>query len=188
MTALRRTAACLLLLAAVACSQKGLDARFDYNSRLGAGVDISDYKTWGFIPVSNPPTGDPRIDDPAFAAFIEQVIESELGRRGFEKTESSPDMLVNYQMGIQNKTDDESWADYYAQKGMGMPDVQWEEGALSIILNDPNTGQALWGGVARGELDPKASKSRGRENTRKVIQKLMARFDADRGVETPPAM
>ncbi|MDH3198815.1 MAG: DUF4136 domain-containing protein, partial [Candidatus Krumholzibacteria bacterium] len=143
--------------------------------------DFSKYRTWSFAPTTHLPSGDPRLTNPEFAAAFERGVEGEMVARGFEKAESAPDMIVNYQIDVERKIDGEDWAAYYADQKFAQPDVQWEQGSILIILFDAKDGKALWGGRATGELDPKASDAQRRERVQEVIRRIMLRFDIDRG-------
>lgn len=171
------------VVSALACAPKYGGSAADYGSRLGDGADLSQYHTWSFVPTAQLPAGDPRLTNPEFAAAFEGGVERELAARGLERVASSPDMLVNYQIDIENRTDEDDWAEYYAEQQFAQPGVRWQEGSVLILFFDPDNGKALWGGWARGELDPKATPVQRRERIQDVIRRIMLRFDIDRGAE-----
>jgi hypothetical protein len=181
-----RLVAALSLAAVIstfACSPKYGGSAAEYTSKLGDGADLSKYHTWSFVPTTHLPTGDPRLSNPAFAAAFERGVEREMVARGFEKAESAPDMIVNYQIDVERKMGDDEWTEYYADQKFSQPDLPWEEGSILIILFDSKDGKALWGGRATGELDPKATDAQRRERIQDVIRRIMLRFDIDRGAE-----
>ena len=81
-------------------------ATMNVNSYIERGVDLRQYKTYGWAPPDTWSTGDPRLDNNRF--FDERVraqVEKELARRGFEKTATQPDMLVHYHASVSQEID-----------------------------------------------------------------------------------
>ncbi|MCH7549842.1 MAG: DUF4136 domain-containing protein [Candidatus Krumholzibacteriota bacterium] len=187
MTALRRVIVFLVLLAAIGCSQRGLDTRFDFDSRVGAGADLAQVKTWNWVPKQYLPTGDPRIDDPVFLDRLEKLVEGELAARGLEKTSDGPDFVINYEVGISTTFDEANWVNSYSQETFSNNDTNWEEGNLTILFVNAETGQVMWAGWGKGEIDENASKSQRNDNLRKIVERIFARFDADRTTPPPAA-
>ena len=187
MTAMRRTIACLLLLAAVGCSQKGLDARIQFDSRVGAGADLGQVKTWSWVPRQYLPTGDPRIDDPALLQRLEDLVAGQLTARDLERDDESPDFVINYEIGIKRQFDEANWVNSYSQETFNDNPTDWDVGNITILFVNAQTGQVMWAGWGEGELDERASKTQRMENLRKIVEKIFARFDTDRGSEPPEA-
>jgi len=188
MTVFRSVIVLLFLLAAISCSQKGLDARFSFDSRVGAGADLAQVKTWDWVPKQYLPTGDPRIDDPAFLQHLEKLVEGALAARGLEKTSDAPDFVINYEVGIATTFDEANWVNSYSQETFSDNATNWEEGSLTILFVSTQTGQVMWAGWGKGELDEKASKTQSRENVRKIVERIFTRFDTDRTTPPPEAM
>ena len=81
-------------------------------------------------------------------AEIKFLIDRELRKHGMTESSSSPDLIVAFAAGIdmatmEIKTDPES-------KLETLENVP--KGALSVILIDAQTGFAIWGGVATGDI------------------------------------
>jgi len=168
-------------LSVPACSPKYGGSTVEYDSRVGDGADLSVVRTWSFVPTTNLPPQDPRLTNAQFANAIEAGIQRELVARGFARTMEAPDMLVNYQVDIENKIDEDDWVEYYSEQKFSQPGVQWQEGSIILFLFDAKSGMALWAGWARGEMDPKATPAQRRERVQDVIRRIMLEFDTDRG-------
>src|SRR5688572_10614289 len=72
-------------------------ASLNYSSYLERGVDLRQYRTFGWGPTGDLYTGDPRLDNNRF--FDEHVrgaVEAGLAARGFAKTDQTPDVVVQY--------------------------------------------------------------------------------------------
>jgi hypothetical protein len=188
----RRMALGLVTLALVSCSQAGLKSRIEFGSRVGAGAELNGLKRWNFVPTQFVPTGNPRLDDPANLQLLEDIIASELSKRGMERITSgdSLDFVVSYEIGFQKKYDDPDWINGYKTEFKHQSDVKtsWETGNLTIFLFEAGTGQAMWAGWGSGELDPRASKQQARSNLRKVIEEIFTKFDTDQKKDDDPAV
>jgi hypothetical protein len=179
----------MVLLTLVACSQRGLDSRIEFGSRVGAGAELATVKTWNFVPTQYVPTGNPALDDPANLQHLEDVIASELTNRGIARSEDAPDFVITYQIGVKRAYDDPDWINAYNTEQFHQSDVEtdWQEGNLTLIFFGAGTGQAIWAGWGQGELDPTVNKSQARSNLRKVVQRIFEKFDADRKTDAPGA-
>jgi hypothetical protein len=126
------------------------------NSYIERGVDLRQYRTYGWAPPDTWSTGDPRLDNNRF--FDERVraqVEKELARRGFERTDAeSPDMLVHYHASVSQEIDIrelDSSESYCANNDCG-PFV-YDKGTLFVDLVEPRTDTVIWRGWAEGSID-----------------------------------
>ncbi len=114
-------------------------------------VNFSAYKSYAWLgsaQILNDPQG--KWEPPGFDAdaVITALIDRELTRRGMVETDSYPDMLVAYALGVD----------------MGMMKIKKDRaanvdvlenvpsGALAVLLIDPETEFVTWAGVAMAEL------------------------------------
>jgi len=185
----RRVALGMMVLSLMACSQRGLDSRIEFGSRVGAGAELKTVKTWNFVPTQYVPTGNPALDDPANLQRLEDLIASELASRGITRSEDAPDFVITYQIGVKRAYDDPDWINAYNTEQFHQSDVKtdWEKGNLTVIFFGAGTGQAIWAGWGEGELDPTVNRQQARDNLRKVVQRIFEKFDADRNADAPEA-
>jgi hypothetical protein len=141
---------CFALLLLVGCAnQNTRDIVIDTDSDPKA--NLAGYKTYswfGSAAVVNDPEG--RWNPPEFDAGAEIgfLIDRELRARGMIESQSDPDLLVMYGVGIDMEN-----VEFKID-----PDSELEElanvprGALVVIMIDPQTSLAVWGGVATAEM------------------------------------
>ena len=80
----------------------GCAASLNVRAYSARGLDVRQYRTYTWGPADAFSTGDPRLDNNRF--FQERVrsqIDSQLARKGFEKSPSGPaDLLVHYHLNV----------------------------------------------------------------------------------------
>jgi hypothetical protein len=179
-------AAILMLLAA--CAAPGPTIRADADP----GANLASYKTFGYFDkVSTDKTGYSTI----LTTRLKEATRHEMEKRGYQYAESSPDLMVNFNVNIANQTDVRSTpsagAGFYGYRaGMygawaGYPqDVEtyhYQEGTLSIDLVDSKKQQLVWQGVAQGKINKEAAQNPG-PAVDKVVGDIFAKFPG-----SPPA-
>lgn len=126
-------------------------------------ADLTGYKSYSWLgsaAIVFDETG--RWEPPQFDADaeIKYLIDRELRDRGMMENSANADLIVAYAAGINMdsmniKVDPESGLEQLANTPIG---------ALSVILVDAATGQAVWIGVARADIQenqtPEASRKR----------------------------
>lgn len=114
-------------------------------------VDFKGYTTYAWLgaaAIVNDPEGNwepPEFDADAEIKFL---IDRELRKHGMSESSVDPDLIVAFGAGIdmttmEIKVDPESELETLENVPMG---------ALTVILIDSNTKQAIWGGIASGEV------------------------------------
>jgi hypothetical protein len=131
-------------------------ATTNVSSYIERGADLRQYRTYSWGPPDTWSTGDPRLDNNRF--FDERVraqVESELGRRGYRKTDTqAPDLLVHYHASVSQEIDArelDSPPTSCADRDCG-PFI-YDKGTLFVDLVDPRTGRLIWRGWAEGSID-----------------------------------
>jgi hypothetical protein len=114
-------------------------------------ANLAGYKTYawfGTAAVLNDPEGNWNPPDFDAGAEIGFLIDRELRARGMIESQSDPDLLVMYGVGIDMEN-----VEFKID-----PDSEMEElanvprGALAVILVDADTSLAIWAGVATAEM------------------------------------
>jgi len=114
-------------------------------------VDFKGYATYtwlGSAAIVYDPDG--KWEPPQFDADaeIKFLIDRELRKRGMSEDSLNPDMIVAFAAGIDMEImeiDIDPKSNLVVLENVPM-------GALTVILVDANTGQAIWGGVATAEI------------------------------------
>ena len=155
-------------------------------SETRAGVDISQYKTYGwFTPLATDNAGYSSIISSNFKA----AIQNEMAVRGYTYDAASPQLLVNVNASSQERADISSTPSvnvgYYGYRGgfgygLGMPiygaDVQttyYKVGTVTIDLVDAQKKELVWTGTLEGVLNKKAM-----ENPAAAIQSAVSQIFA----------
>jgi hypothetical protein len=136
-------------------------------------ANLSAYTTFGFFsPVSTDKVGYSTI----VTARLKDAARRELTRRGYVYSEASPQLLVNFNINIENRHDTRStpstgWGGYYGYRaGMygvwgGYPQevetVHYQIGTLTIDVVDATKKQLVWQGIAQGRIHQKAIQNPG---------------------------
>ena len=140
-------AVCALPL--VACAAVAVSS---YSNR---AFDIARDRTYAWGPADTHGTGDPRLDNNRFFdERVRQQVELQLGARGFEKTDATPDLLVHYHASFSQKLD---VREFDSQHSPCLPAdckaVVYEAGTLMLDFVDARTNALLWRGWAEGDMD-----------------------------------
>ncbi|MBV2130109.1 DUF4136 domain-containing protein [Rheinheimera sp. SM2107] len=156
--------AALIGLALTACSS-GPTVRSDQ----AADVNFSQYKTFSFV-------SDLATDRAGYTTLVTQhfkdAITAELTARGYRFVESDPQLLVNFNSNVANRSDTRSipttsyhYGYYHYRRGIvyaGFPvysndvsTVHYKVGTVNIDLVDAKKRQLIWEGIAEGTLKQK---------------------------------
>lgn len=149
-------AASAMLLAACATGP-------EIKSQVDPGTDFGQYGTWGFYkPIAMESSGYSTWITERIKADVRQQMDS----RGYRYTETSPDLLVNFQGVIKDKTQvwntpQPAFGPYWGYRAAywGMPGWynqvevdQYKEGTLTVDLVDARRNHMVWTAAAIQEV------------------------------------
>jgi len=181
---MRRRLLAWTTLAVTAALVAGCAARMRVNAYMPAGMDLGQYRTYGWAPADELPTGDPRLDSNRF--FSERVraaVELELAPRGLVKVASgSPDLLVHYHARVEQAIESADLdRDYGRCATTDCRPYVYAAGTLLIDLIDPRTKSVVWRGWAEGSLAGAVEDQAWLEQTvDETVARILARFPARR--------
>lgn len=149
-------------------------------------ANLSNYQTFGYF---DRVSTDKNQYTTLVTTRLKDSTKRELEQRGFKYVESNPQLLVNFNVNIQNKTDVRSTPSagygYYGYRaGMygawaGYPQdiqtVHYQDGTLSVDLVDAAKQQLVWQGVAEGRIQKEAVENPGPAIDR-VITEIFTKF------------
>jgi hypothetical protein len=164
----------LVATAVLAACATGPRVRTDYDPT----ADFGRYQTWGFYkPIA--------MEESGYSSWISDRIKDNVRRemeaRGYRLAESNPDLLVNFQGIVQEKTDvwtmprsDFQYFYSYRRRAYFAVPVwydetqvnQYTEGTLTVDLVDATRNRMVWTGAAIGRV------------VRRSPQEKMAEVDA----------
>lgn len=146
-------------------------------------ANLSAYKTFGFF---DQVSTDKMNYGTIASQRLKQATRNELTRRGYAYSDSGPQLLVNFNINLENRSDVRSepgvgvgYGGYYGYRaGMygvwgGYPQnvetVHYQVGTLTIDMVDSARKQLVWQGTAQGRVDKQAV-----ENPGPAIDKAVA--------------
>jgi Domain of unknown function (DUF4136) len=151
-------------------------------------VNMAQYKTFAFF---NPVSTDKQAYTTILSTRLKDATRRELEVRGLHYDTSNPQLLINFNVNIQNKTDIQSspsmsagYGYYGYRSGMygtwgGYPqDIQtihYQEGTLSIDMVEAGKKQLVWQGVAQGRIKSDSVKDPGPAVDR-VVTDIFTKF------------
>lgn len=151
-------------------------------------ADLASYKTFGFF---DRVSTDRNAYTTIVSARLKDATRRELEKRGYQYTQSGPQLLVNFHINITDRQDVRSvpgaragYGYYGYRAGMygvwgGYPQevemVNYQEGTLNIDLVDSQKQQLVWQGTAQGRIRKKSVENPGPAIDR-VVTEIFARY------------
>jgi hypothetical protein len=122
--------------------------------------------------------------DPILDARVRSAVDAELVKRGFVEVDAEPDMLVAYQIGVQDRQvvtavyDEPAYSYGYTTRTRTRRSTvyEYEEGTLSLDFVDPASGRPIWRGSARAEIDPSGSQQQRDERIAEAVRRMLDLF------------
>ena len=163
----RNLLAASLLLCVTAALTACASAPLKVHTRVDPAASFSAYRTYGFVPVVGTNYGGKVT---ALTVFFMQAIRQEMDSRGYQYTEDSPDLFVNFNANPVAGTDSKTnispsygySTGYYAYRAelYGLPVIAFEDeetinyrvGTANIDIVDAKKKMLAWEGIAEGRL------------------------------------
>lgn len=147
----------LLITAVLAACTSGPKIRSDADP----SAQLADYKTFGFF---ERVATDKSNYSTVLTTRLKDATRRELRNRGYQETATNPQLLVNFNTNVENRTDvhSSSSASFYGYRaGMygawssypyDVYTTHYQEGTLAIDLVDAARQQLVWQGIAQARL------------------------------------
>jgi len=176
-----RAAALILVAVSLACSQKGFNTNLTVEAKPVPGVDWSKYQTWSFGRQGEyVVTGNEILDDPHFRKAVSDHTISEMKNIGYSHVNGDPDMLIMFQVIIEDRYDEvkanPAYEDFDMQWATYSEDDVWREGSLMLFAIDARTGSQIWGATATAELDKDSDFETKKSRFRAVVTQMLTDF------------
>ena len=138
-----------------------LQSPIDIESTVSDETNFSQFTTWSWIPGAEHIRIDRRLEDADTPSRIAAMVESHMYSRGFKRTDTAPDLVMNFHLAI-NDIDESTIEEFYS--GGDMPkyranfsgpkkvEKEWKEGSLILFMFDTKTGQLVWQASAQAEV------------------------------------
>lgn len=161
-----------LLLSAALWAQK---VKVGYDKQ----ANFSNFKTYAWMPKQAP------VARPLLAAHIAGTTDEELVKKGLQKVESNPDLLITQYGGVDVQGGVAATDPTYMTYG-GIPPPVWtgsvpavathaQEGYLTMDVFDAKSQQLLWRGQVKLHLDYE-HKEKALDQVEKALSKMLAKY------------
>ncbi len=153
----------ILLLSIFAGACLTTDDGIEVRSEFAPGVITDLGRTFDWFPDGDE-TKSSQVD-PELDAFVRSKIEQELTRRGYHRSSQSPRFQVAYDLGSRNVLDSPFvGAEIH------------EEGALGIMVIDPERKVGIWRGIGKARIETSATPSQRRDRIHRAIRAIIAKL------------
>ena len=146
------------------------DVKYNY----AMGTNFSSYKTYMWVDVPNENHPGQLTDQQ-----IKTAIETALGTKGFTKSTGSADVLIAYQIAMNQE---KQWNAYGGMGGLrfgGMGTATSSTiniGTLVVDVFDAKAKQQIWTGEATKTMSPSKDPQKNQQNLQKGVTKLLKNF------------
>ena len=182
----------LLLIATIVMAGCGVQSYVEKDP----SVDLNNYKTFAWIndKGSKHENGKPYKDFKE--TYLMELVTKELEKNGWQKAKSNPDVLIDYDIMIENETRRESDpvysrstvryfynpytrrvnSVYYPSRYLGENTytVPYKSGTITINIVDNSTDRLVWQGWAETEV---TTKNISREDMDKIVKSIFKKLD-----------
>ena len=169
----------IILITAVSCSSIKVTSDFDSTANFAA------YKTFAFTDQAL----NIQLDDLNKNRIL-KAVEAELGLKGFTKSETNPDVLIDVVLkGEQKQTATATTSGYGGYYGAGYrygygggfstTSINYEtyvDGTLFIDMIDASKNQLVWQGRGTKTLNPDASQKQREENINYSVKQIFMQY------------
>lgn len=160
----------------------GISVRSDYDP--GQLQTIQAYQTYAWL---QDPSGADRGQGQLVQSRVVAAVDAELAKKGLTKVASDPDFRVGWHVSTQDKTDVQTYNDFYGYGygawGYGGPIYgsqtyvrNYTEGTLMVDVVDAGSNQLVWRGAAEGEVDVDAAPEERTQNINSAVAQILADF------------
>lgn len=169
----------LLFIMIVAASCSSIKVSSDFDKTAG----FASYKTYAFTPEAQKMEG---LNDLNRTRLL-NAIETELAAKGFSKTESNPDVLIDIQLkGEQKQTATANTSGGYGYGyrygwggGFSTTTINYDtyvDGTLFVDMIDAKKNQLVWQGRGTKTVDPDASQKKREDNINYAVKMIFEKY------------
>ncbi len=166
-----------LVVASISVPVVAQEVRYDYDR----GADFSKYKTYKWVQIPGAQMPNQLTDQ-----HIRRAIDANLAQKGLTKTEGNADLLIGYQVAVDQEKQLSTfgyggWGYGYGWgRGMGGTATTTVStinvGTLDLDMYDPAGHQLVWRGSATKTLNPSKNPDKNQRNIQKAMNKLLKNY------------
>jgi hypothetical protein len=174
----------VVLLALVFCGCSSMQTSVEQSP----DAKFDNYSTWDWFPGEPMHTAQPSLELGEKATeYLRATIERNMAERRYQRSETSPQLYVDYHVTIQDEVNTmvinnyygESWYPDYRLDLPGIQDTydyRWTQGALLILVFDAKSKSLLWRGLAQTEVNTQGPIKKAKETIDKAVEKLLSKL------------
>jgi hypothetical protein len=175
----------LITLMVLAGCGSSVSVTQDYDSQ----TDFGALKTFSWLEVPTTAVGSVKSAverNSLLDKRIKASVNKELETKGYQMNEASPDFVLMYHVGVDDKINVTDWGYGYGYHspywgGSNVSVYQYTQGTLIIDVITAADKQLVWRGQAQGTIDENASPEKREERLGAAISKLLADFPPEPG-------
>lgn len=185
----------IVAVVAVAAGCSSITVRTDYDR----DADFTLYRTFGWLPQPTSSISGSAAQAQARNDLMDKrilsAVNNQLVNRGLQIDTTSPDLLLAYHTGVQDKVEVTDWGysypSYgawgggygyggYGYGGRNIDVYSYQEGTFILDFIDGKTHRLVWRGTATGVLDTNPNPEKSEKNINQVVEKLLAQYPPKR--------
>lgn len=157
-------------------------------------VDFSTMKTYAWLNVNEPLSGDVRIDKNEVKRYVRDAVERVLLAKGYIKgAEEEADFLVTWLGGVEKKVSVKNIDHFYRPYGYSalqqdprwrrespLTQVEYQEGSLLLDFLDPASQKLVWRGVGKEQITGTTTSVEAERLISKVVSQILKTFPPEK--------
>jgi Domain of unknown function (DUF4136) len=138
----------------------GCGSKITVNHDFEPDADFARYKTYKWLEQPASTMGNVATQTQSNTMLdqrIKTAVNGQLAKKGLTLADASPDVLMAYHTGVENKVDVTDWGYTYGSYYYGYPSrditvYQYQQGTLIVDMIDSSTKELVWRGSAQAML------------------------------------
>lgn len=183
-SSLYSAALCLAILC-LATAFSGCSQQTAVNADYDTSADFTVYRTYAWIDEVLPPDKIPEdlgTANDITDRRIRNSLNEEMAAKGFTATPSDPDLVIFYQVGLEDKVDVTDWGYSYASTGRyggwdsrNVDTYNYQEGSLIVNFVDAESKVLVWRGTAQRVLEDTTAEEAD-QTIKDIVKEVMALY------------
>lgn len=174
-----------IIVAAAVVLGAGCASTVNINHDYDTGADFSKYKTFGWMPQpTTSMTGnaqDAMQRNQLLDKRILSIVNEQLQAKGLTIDTQSPDLMLAYHTGMQDKQEVSNWGygyprGYGAWGYQGIEVSNYTEGTLILDFIDGESKTLVWRSAASSAIDKRADPNQRDKELTEIIARMLAKY------------
>lgn len=182
---MRRSSILLLIgfLFLTGCSSVSVNYDYDHEA------DFRSFTSYDWMEAPRVAVGDARSAQQMNTLLdqrIRRAVDEQMELKGLKQDTSSPDLIVVYHTGLEDKVNVTDWgytygSYYWGWGGRAIDVYQYQEGTLIVDLINAETQMLVWRGWATKTLEENPSPEKTEYNINNIIQRIFSEYPPNKG-------